>query len=131
MNFCECGCGTEVTNRYVKGHNPSPRKSYESASTARQRLYSGVEVDDNGCFIWQGTRRSDYGCLRVDGRKTYAHRLSYELHIGKLEEGDVVHHSCEQKLCVNPLHLRRMSNSEHMRMHKLDSKPRRSSEACL
>ncbi len=118
MNFCECGCGTEVTNRYVKGHNPSPRKSYESASTARERLHSRVEVDDNGCFIWQGTLRAGYGMLLVDGRKVYAHRLSYEIYVGQLEDGSVVHHICDQKLCVNPLHLEKLTNSEHARRHQ-------------
>ncbi len=118
MNLCECGCGTEVVNRYVKGHNPSPRKSYESASTARERLHSRVEVDDNGCFIWQGTRRAGYGVICVDGRRIYAHRLSYALHVGNLDNDDVVHHVCEQKLCVNPLHLEKMTHSEHMAMHQ-------------
>ncbi len=121
MPLCECGCGIEVanpTNRFVRGHNPSPRKSYESASSARQRLYSRAEVDNNGCFIWQGTRRAEYGSLYVDGRRVYAHRLSYELHIDELDEGEVIHHVCEQKLCVNPLHLEKLTHSEHMAMHQ-------------
>ncbi len=118
MNLCECGCGIEIVNRYVHGHNPSPRKSYKSSPTARERLHSRVEVDDNGCFIWQGFLRAGYGTLYIDGRKVYAHRLSYEIHVDHLNDGDIVHHVCEQKLCVNPLHLEKLTNSEHMAMHQ-------------
>lgn len=118
-SLCECGCGIEVANRFVWGHNPSPRKSYDSQPTARERLHSRVIVDERGCFIWQGTRRGDYGSIIVNGRRFYAHRLSYELHIGPLGDREVVHHRCGQKLCVNPHHLESMALAEHQRMHKL------------
>jgi hypothetical protein len=121
MRLCECGCGLEAVNRYVWGHNPSPRKSYKSSPTARERLHSRVRVDENGCFLWSGTQRGDYGSIVVDGRRLYAHRLSYELHVGVIEVGDVVHHVCGQKLCVNPHHLEKRSVAEHTKMHKLGS----------
>jgi HNH endonuclease len=56
-----------------------------------------------GCWLWTGPTNGRYG--RV-GRRTYAHRVSYELEHGPIPDGLFVMHNCDTPLCVRPDHLR-------------------------
>jgi hypothetical protein len=44
-----------------------------------------------------------------------AHRLSYEIHYGKIPDGMLVLHSCDNKLCVNPSHLSCGDHSQNIK----------------
>lgn len=47
-----------------------------------------------------------------------AHRVAFELATGRTLTRDVViHHVCEEPLCVNPKHLRATTMSEHRSFH--------------
>lgn len=58
------------------------------------------------CWLWTACRdRRGYG--RIDSR--YAHRLSYEMHVGPIPNGMVIDHLCRVRHCVNPAHLEAVS----------------------
>lgn len=73
--------------------------------TPVQRFWS--KVDTSGvCWTWTaGKTTAGYGVLRVNGVGRYAHRLSYEFHIGPIPTGKHVLHRCDNPPCVNPAHL--------------------------
>lgn len=74
------------------------------------------EVDDRGCWIWQLSTTSDgYGKATVQGRRLYAHRVSYEEHVGPIPEGLTIDHLCGVRACVNPAHLEPVPLAENIR----------------
>lgn len=75
--------------------------------------YFAARVPDqppNRCWLWQGVLTpAGYGQARVkDGdawQSMGAHKLSYTLHKGPVDDGLVVRHICHNRQCCNPQHL--------------------------
>jgi len=67
------------------------------------------------CWIWTGgiSKRTGYGQLTIGNhRGVFVHRLSYELCVGPIK-GVQIDHRCHNLVCVNPQHLRRVSNKQN------------------
>lgn len=78
-------------------------------NTLLQYLHSKTVID-NGCLLWVLTRDKDgYGCISNRLTKQYGttrvHRLMYIAHNGIIPQGLVVMHSCDNRACVNIMHL--------------------------
>lgn len=68
------------------------------------------------CWLWtRGTTGAGYGRFTIGSVDFYAHRASYEAHVGPIPEGMFVLHSCDTPACVNPAHLRVGSARENVR----------------
>jgi hypothetical protein len=76
-------------------------------------FWDNVQKTD-GCWMWMGsTIQTGYGQIFHRGKHYAAHRLSYEMHFGKIEghvpghpEKEIcVLHTCDEPRCVKPEHL--------------------------
>jgi hypothetical protein len=73
----------------------------------KDRFDSKWMENESGCWIWAGAKSSSgYGNFWVSrGVTSLAHRVSFELYVGKIPCGMSVLHRCDTPFCVNPEHL--------------------------
>ena len=100
-----------------------------------------AKIDRRGvgeCWPWTGVSQiNGYGVIGRGGRsagKVLAHRAVFELECGVIPESDdwhgtVVMHTCDNRLCCNPAHLRLGSQADNVR--DMDNKGRRKSKSVV
>jgi hypothetical protein len=71
-----------------------------------------VQDPTTGCWLWEGPSKPPRGYAIYNCRKggknapQYVHRLSYEMHFGKIPKDRIVMHTCDNRICFRPEHLR-------------------------
>ena len=86
-----------------------------------------AKVDKAGdCWTWTACGNADgYGRFCVNYKMEYAHRVAYSLTHGPIAEHMDIDHTCYNKSCVNPSHLRaatRKQNTENREGAQSNSK---------
>ena len=78
------------------------------------------EVNDRGCWEWAGYKNHHgYGrmLVRRDGKNRLlaVHRLAYQAWVGEIPADKIVMHTCDNRCCINPEHLRVGTQGDNMR----------------
>lgn len=73
---------------------------------------SKISAKDDGCWVWIGSiSDKGYGIYHHKGKRRPAHRASYDMFVGFIEKNTVIDHTCRNRSCVNPDHLREVSSN--------------------
>lgn len=108
--YCCRGCSNKYSQRRQKPPMTLACRFWRHANQ------EGLVPDDASlgrCWDWTGSKAGSgkwaYGKLGASNssewKAVYAHRVSYELHVGEIPDGSVVRHRCDRPICVNPSHL--------------------------
>jgi hypothetical protein len=106
-----------------------------------------IPEPNSGCWIWMGAIDKATGYARMQMWKpkklARASRISYQNYKGEIPEGMVIDHICRNTSCVNPDHLRAVTQGENIRSqfrcdspvgacgHELVQKPWSKSRICM
>lgn len=117
---------TAVTRGLCKGHYGQLSRGEEVRPLAfrtdrrtplTDRLAAGIREEPCGCVVWVGGKTPEgYGVINYDMARLFAHRVSFEISVGPIEEGAVINHLCGNPPCVNPEHLEavtQLQNSQY------------------
>lgn len=79
-----------------------------------KRFWNKV-VKTNKCWNWTGAKGQwGHGQFWNGKRLVNAHRISYEMHIGKIPKGLTIDHMCRNPPCVNPKHLQAITMRDNI-----------------
>lgn len=85
-------------------------------SALPERILTKINMkSQEECWLWLAHRvRGGYGQAWVNGKHIYAHRLVFSTIHGDIPEGQELDHTCYNRSCVNPLHMRLVSRHQNM-----------------
>lgn len=80
-----------------------------------QRFWAKVKKTET-CWLWEGYKNpSGYGRFNAGkGKMMLVHRYSFEQAYGEIPKGTVIDHICRKRNCVNPDHLRAVTDMENI-----------------
>lgn len=85
------------------------------AQAELDRLWSRAEENENGCWIWTGSRyKAGYGRFYLGQEDVYAHRVMYMIFIGEIPKDLHTDHLCRVRECCNPEHLQPVTCRENI-----------------
>ncbi len=89
-------------------------------STAKEIVYKKIPGPlDTDCMICTSHKVDNGGYVRImrNGKRQLLHRYLYQLMYLQAMFGIVIHHACENKLCINVEHLKPKSDFAHRSDH--------------
>ncbi len=88
-----------------------PQRFWNKICMSGTHFYNNIQ-----CWEWLAcSNPNGYGQFKLNGKKEYAHRLSYEDKHGIIPVGLELDHLCRNTSCVNPQHLQAVTHPENIR----------------
>lgn len=115
---------TSVEDRIFSLREKLCVETSERLRAALRRFASHVHVNEAGCWNWTssqaGGKKFHYSIFRPtlepgDRNQVYGHRFIFEVCFGVQLDEQVVRHSCDNSICVNPDHLVLGSHDDNMK----------------
>lgn len=136
--LCRCDCEKEKyinIDSIIYGSSRSCgclRKENTSRLNSRNldeittHIKNSVIIDKvTDCWNWNGYKTGGrYAGLHALS-ETKAHRISYRIFTGEIKKGNVICHTCDNPICVNPAHLFQATQKDNIA--DMDTKKRRNS----
>lgn len=93
--------------------NTLPSRAPRKRRSPADLFWAKVNKTD-GCWEWTAFKdRDGYGKFMSPGLPQYAHRTAWHFLIGPIPAGMQLDHMCHNRGCVNPGHLRIVTNGEN------------------
>lgn len=68
------------------------------------------------CWLWTANKnKAGYGKIKIKQKTRLAHRVSWEIHFGPIQDGLFVCHHCDNPTCIKPDHLFLGTSLDNMR----------------
>lgn len=95
------------------GHVQIPHPANDPFPNIKERFWDRITKTDE-CWDWTGgMTTAGYGLVEFNRQKWFVHRLVYHLLVGPIPEGRQIDHTCQNRHCVNPAHMRVLTIEEH------------------
>jgi hypothetical protein len=96
--------------------NGMTRRGRPRAGTSQMQRFCSYIRLSNDCWEWADTKvKNGYAQFILTKRqKVYAHRFSYERFVSAIPHGMQIDHICRNRGCINPGHMRVLTNRENV-----------------
>ena len=105
-----------------------PKHAFDTMENRRRIFWSLTDTThEDDCWIWEGPKHAEgYGRFCWNGKSHTAHRFAYLQSFGEIPPGLFACHHCDNRLCVNPIHIfagTSIDNNKDMRLKGRASDP--------